>query len=109
MATLEWGVAGSDTVAVHCSLEGLAGLAKYQHACVASASNGLAGQAAGAATAGTSSSCGWCITCDECGVGNCLPNLGAACFLSTSRLVCVASRRPVGSASFPVVMFTFCL
>jgi hypothetical protein len=49
MATLEWGVLGSDVVAVHCSLEGLAGLANYQHACVTSGSNGLAGQSAGEA------------------------------------------------------------
>lgn len=47
MATLEWGVLGSDVVAVHCSLEGLAGLAKYQLQCVQTGSNGLAGQSAG--------------------------------------------------------------
>lgn len=47
MATLEWGVLGSDVVAVHCSLEGLAGLAKYQAAAVQSGSRGLAGQSAG--------------------------------------------------------------
>jgi hypothetical protein len=49
MATLEWGVLGSDMVAVHCSLEGLAGLAKYQHACLQSGSSALAGQSAGEA------------------------------------------------------------
>jgi hypothetical protein len=49
MATLEWGVLGSDVVAVHCSLEGLAGLAKWQHACVQSGGNGLAQQSAGGA------------------------------------------------------------
>jgi hypothetical protein len=78
MATLEWGVAGSDTVAVHCSLEGLAGLAKYQHACVASGSNGLAGQSAGAATAGTSSCCR-CFTYDKCGLTGCLPYTTPVC------------------------------
>lgn len=52
MATLEWGVLGSDVVAVHCSLEGLAGLAKYQAAAVQSGSRGLAGQSAGAALLG---------------------------------------------------------
>lgn len=47
MATLEWGVLGSDVVAVHCSLEGLAGLAKYQYECVQTGGRGLAGQSAG--------------------------------------------------------------
>lgn len=47
MATLEWGVLGSDVVAVHCSLEGLAGLAKYQYESVQTGGRGLAGQSAG--------------------------------------------------------------
>lgn len=47
MASLEWGLLGSDTVAVHCSLEGLAGLAKFQYQAVQTGSQGLAGQSAG--------------------------------------------------------------
>lgn len=52
MASLEWGLLGSDTVAVHCSLEGLAGLAKYQYQALQTGAPGLAGQSAGAH--------GWC-------------------------------------------------
>jgi hypothetical protein len=48
MASLEWGLLGSDTVAVHCSLEGLAGLSKYQYEAAQRGGRGLAGQAAGA-------------------------------------------------------------
>eukprot|EP00879_Flechtneria_rotunda_P024022 GHRR01025444.1.p1 GENE.GHRR01025444.1~~GHRR01025444.1.p1 ORF type:complete len:325 (+),score=127.28 GHRR01025444.1:372-1346(+) len=47
MASLEWGLLSSDTVAVHCSLEGLAGLAKYQLQAVQTFGRGLAGQSAG--------------------------------------------------------------
>lgn len=47
MASLEWGLLGSDTVAVHCSLEGLAGLAKFQYQAVQTGATGLAGQSAG--------------------------------------------------------------
>eukprot|EP00878_Enallax_costatus_P024514 GHUV01026164.1.p1 GENE.GHUV01026164.1~~GHUV01026164.1.p1 ORF type:complete len:1105 (+),score=386.39 GHUV01026164.1:1431-4745(+) len=47
MATLEWGLLGNDVVAVHCSLEGLAGLAKYQYESVQTGGRGLAGQSAG--------------------------------------------------------------
>jgi len=47
MASLEWGLLGSDTVAVHCSLEGLAGLAKFQFEAVKAGARGLAGQSAG--------------------------------------------------------------
>lgn len=49
MASLEWGLLGSDTVAVHCSLEGLAGLAKFQFEAVKAGARGLAGQSAGEA------------------------------------------------------------
>lgn len=48
MASLEWGLLGSDTVAVHCSLEGLAGLAKFQYQALQTGARGLAGQCAGA-------------------------------------------------------------
>lgn len=47
MASLEWGLLGSDTVVVHCSLEGLAGLAKFQYQAVQTGAQGLAGQSAG--------------------------------------------------------------
>lgn len=47
MASLEWGLLGSDTVAVHCSLEGLAGLAKFQYQALQTGAPGLAGQSAG--------------------------------------------------------------
>lgn len=47
MATLEWGVLGSDVVAVHCSLEGLTGLARYHYQSVQTAGRGLNGQSAG--------------------------------------------------------------
>jgi hypothetical protein len=47
MASLEWGLLGSDTVAVHCSLEGLAGLAKFQYQALQEGGRGLAGQSAG--------------------------------------------------------------
>ncbi|KAF8068447.1 xpo4 [Scenedesmus sp. PABB004] len=48
MATLEWGVAGADAVAAHCSLEGLAALARFQLASAASGAPGLGRQSAGA-------------------------------------------------------------
>lgn len=47
MASLEWGLLGSDQVAVHCSLEGLAGLAKFQYQAVQGEQPGLAAQSAG--------------------------------------------------------------
>lgn len=53
MASLEWGLLGSDTVAVHCSLEGLAGLAKYQYQAVQIGAPGLAGQSAGEQAGGS--------------------------------------------------------
>jgi hypothetical protein len=57
MASLEWGLKGSDGVAAHCSLEGLTGLARYQLQAVQTGGPGLSLQSAGVRGAGPTSSC----------------------------------------------------
>lgn len=47
MASLEWGLAGSDSVATHSCLEGVAGLARYQHGAMQTGGAGLAAHAPG--------------------------------------------------------------
>lgn len=44
MSSVEWGLDGNDPVACHCSLEGLAGLAKYQYRALQGQQPGLSRQ-----------------------------------------------------------------
>ncbi len=52
MASLEWGLAGSDGVAAHSCLEGVAGLARYQHGAAQTGGPGLAAHAPGESSGG---------------------------------------------------------